>query len=108
MPKELEGHGVLVSGHHGMSFVEGDRIVLDRCGGKPEAFSAPFCHPLEAVILPERLVLGHDGSARKLTSKTEPIGIKVDEDKKKADEKKAKEAREGGAGSAGRCEPCES
>ena len=48
-----------------MSFAHGNRIVLDRSGGKGEL-------PLEALLLPSRLVIGHDGSERRLTA--EPIG----------------------------------
>ena len=118
MPPELEGRAVLVSGHHGMSFVEGDRIILDRCGGQPKAFAAPWdaaCfHPLEALILPERTVVGHDGSTRDLTSKKERVGVKVDEArekeaKKKAEkEKKAAEEAKAKAAAGGEvCAPCE-
>lgn len=97
---------LLVSGHHGVSFAEGDRIILDRAGGFPEAMClcvpehfAPASdklqvrHPMEAIILPERTVVGHDGSERTLTSMAQRIGVKVDE-AKEAKEKAARMERE--------------
>ena len=96
---------LLVSGHHGVSFAEGDRIILDRAGGMPEAMcpTAPehfapasdklqVRHPMEAIVLPERTVVGHDGSERTLTSMAGRIGIKVDEDKEKAAKKEREKA----------------
>jgi hypothetical protein len=58
---------IVVSGHHGVSFSSQNhhRIILDRSGGKGKL-------PLEAIVLPQKRVIGHDGSVRKLTD--EPIG----------------------------------
>ena len=58
---------IVVSGHHGVSFSSQNhhRIILDRSGGKGKL-------PLEAIVLPQKRVIGHDGSVRELTD--EPIG----------------------------------
>jgi hypothetical protein len=56
-----------VSGHYGYSFASGNRIVLDRSAGDTESIEE---HPMEAIILPERTVLAHDGTTRTLTSVT--------------------------------------
>uniref|UniRef100_A0A7S3ARZ9 Calcineurin-like phosphoesterase domain-containing protein n=1 Tax=Haptolina ericina TaxID=156174 RepID=A0A7S3ARZ9_9EUKA len=56
---------VQVSGHHGVSMESGNRIILDRSGGKGKL-------PLEALILPERWVVASDGTMRRLTA--EPFG----------------------------------
>lgn len=58
---------IVVSGHHGVSFSSQNhhRIILDRSGGKGKL-------PLEAIVLPRKRVIGHDGSVRKLGD--EPIG----------------------------------
>jgi hypothetical protein len=56
-----------VSGHYGYSFASGNRIVLDRSAGDTESSEE---HPMEAIILPERTVLAHDGTTRTLTSVT--------------------------------------
>ena len=58
---------IVVSGHHGVSFSSQNhhRIILDRSGGKGKL-------PLEAIVLPRKRVIGHDGSVRDLTD--EPIG----------------------------------
>ena len=57
LPAELQGKAILVSGHHGfadLSHGHPDRIVMDRSGGVPG-------RPLEAVLLPERTIIGSDG-----------------------------------------------
>jgi hypothetical protein len=58
---------IVVSGHHGVSFSSQNhhRIILDRSGGKGKL-------PLEAIVLPQKRVIAHDGSVRGLTD--EPIG----------------------------------
>ena len=66
---------VTVSGHHGVSFEHGHRIVFDRSGGKDLGE-----HPLEALLLPEREALGHDGQLRKLSS--EMLGANVENNMK--------------------------
>ena len=43
---------MLVSGHHGCTFVKGDRYVMDVSGGVPSAHT-----PIQALILPERVVV---------------------------------------------------
>ena len=85
-PELLADGALLVSGHHGLSFAsdQGDRIILDRCGGQPEHLHS---HPLEAILLPDRLVLGHDGSERALTTQAERVGVKREEEERKAAEK---------------------
>ena len=50
---------VLVSGHHGFADIGTERVILDASGGRPGPGQ-----PLQALILPERCVLGSDGSAR--------------------------------------------
>jgi len=45
----------LVSGHHGFTSLEGKRLIIDASGGLP----APG-RPIQAVILPERAVVGSD------------------------------------------------
>ena len=54
---ELEGRALLVSGHHGFRDVSesGERIILDNSGGCPSRSV-----PLEALILPERIVVAHN------------------------------------------------
>eukprot|EP00656_Telonema_subtile_P002018 TRINITY_DN10879_c0_g1_i3.p1 TRINITY_DN10879_c0_g1~~TRINITY_DN10879_c0_g1_i3.p1 ORF type:complete len:259 (+),score=33.17 TRINITY_DN10879_c0_g1_i3:114-890(+) len=48
MPGELAGGVLLVSGHHGMTMVEGDRVVVDYGEGKPylpmEALAVSYTH----------------------------------------------------------------
>ena len=56
MPPELQGHAVLVSGHHGMVSVEGDRIIMDKSAG-----SVTSARPLQCIILPENVIVGSDG-----------------------------------------------
>lgn len=58
MPPELYGKALLISGHHGFADLahgHPDRIVMDRNGGRPG-------RPLEAVVLPERIVVSSDGT----------------------------------------------
>ena len=74
MHPELHGT-LLISGHHGISYREGRRIVLDRSGGK-----VADDVPLEALILPRGTVVGHDGSTRTLTS--EWVGTNVENNMK--------------------------
>lgn len=54
MHEELQGRAILVSGHHGFFHMEGDRIICDKSGGH-----AGPRRPLEAIILPERKIIGH-------------------------------------------------
>ena len=49
IPSDLKGKAVLVSGHHGCTFVKGDRYVMDVSGGVPSAHA-------HSLILPERVV----------------------------------------------------
>lgn len=53
MHPDLEARSLLVSGHHGSFYMEGDRIVNDKSGGH-----ASKARPLEAIVLPERRVIG--------------------------------------------------
>ena len=57
MHPELEGRALLISGHHGVHFISGDRIVLDESGGTPSG--PPRARALQAIILPERSVVPH-------------------------------------------------
>ena len=59
---------LLVSGHHGFASLQGDRLILDASGGRPAAG-----RPIQAVILPERAIIGSDGSGMALE---ELIGAK--------------------------------
>lgn len=49
---QLAGRSLLISGHHGLSRIDGDRIILDASGGVP----GPG-RPIQAIVLPERTVL---------------------------------------------------
>ena len=53
MPEELAGRAVLVSGHHGYRSVDGDRVIMDGSGGRPQ-------RPLEAIVLPSKEVVSSD------------------------------------------------
>ena len=88
MHPELGDEALLISGHHGISQAHAGmrRIILDRSGGKPSALEQ---HPLEALVLPERIVIGHDHSERQLTVDELGYNTKVNRAKRKAD----KEAR---------------
>ena len=55
IPDELTGEAVIVSGHHGFRQIDGDRMILDDSGGVVADGS------IEAIILPERILIGHDG-----------------------------------------------
>lgn len=59
MHPELFGRAVLISGHHGFTRLDGDRIILDASGGRPADG-----RPLEAILLPNRIVMGSDGSVQ--------------------------------------------
>ena len=50
MPEQLEGKAIMVSGHFGVRYIDGDRIINDRSGGNSEK-------PIEAFILPERTII---------------------------------------------------
>lgn len=52
MHPDLEGKAVLVSGHHGVFHIAGDRIINDLSGGCPGPVT-----PLTAILLPSRKVL---------------------------------------------------
>ena len=68
LPPELQGRAMLVSGHHGFADLahgHADRIVCDRSGGTPKED-----RPLEAVLLPERTVVGSDGSVTTLLDRS--------------------------------------
>ena len=52
IPPDLKGKAILVSGHHGFTYVKGDRYVIDVSGGVPCAHT-----PIQALILPERVVV---------------------------------------------------
>lgn len=68
LPPELQGRAMLVSGHHGFADLahgHADRIVCDRSGGTPKDD-----RPLEAVLLPDRTVVGSDGSVTTLLDRS--------------------------------------
>lgn len=56
MHPEIEGHALLVSGHHGIRKLKGDRLIIDQSGGKPG-------RSLEAVILPQRQIVSTSATA---------------------------------------------
>lgn len=61
LPEDLRGKAVLMSGHHGICKIEGDRIIIDASGGRPRPG-----HPIQAVIFPERILMGSDGPSKSL------------------------------------------
>jgi hypothetical protein len=52
---QLAGRALLVSGHHGFSKLDDDRIILDASGGVP----GPG-RPIQAIVLPARTVIGSE------------------------------------------------
>jgi len=54
MHPELEGQALLISGHHGVFSIQGDRIINDRSRGTGGV--------LEAILLPSRRVIPHRSS----------------------------------------------
>eukprot|EP00746_Dinoflagellata_sp_MGD_P077548 gnl/MRDRNA2_/MRDRNA2_311022_c0_seq1.p1 gnl/MRDRNA2_/MRDRNA2_311022_c0~~gnl/MRDRNA2_/MRDRNA2_311022_c0_seq1.p1 ORF type:complete len:271 (+),score=34.18 gnl/MRDRNA2_/MRDRNA2_311022_c0_seq1:95-814(+) len=63
-PPQLASKGVtVISGHHGRVMFRSHRIVLDSCSGTEG-------HPLQGLILPEGILVTHDGTveSRKLTT----------------------------------------
>ena len=54
MHPELDGKAILVSGHHSMYYNLGDRYIIDASGGTPSA-----TRPLQALVLPERIIINH-------------------------------------------------
>lgn len=58
MHPELEGKALLISGHHGFTSQQADRLIVDTSGGR--------CgdeHPIEAVVLPSRRLVSSSTSA---------------------------------------------
>ena len=53
MHPELAGRAMLVSGHHGFTRLQGDRVIMDTSGGR-----VGDEWPVEAIILPARTVVG--------------------------------------------------
>ena len=49
MHPELKGKSLLISGHHGFTSQQGDRLIVDTSGGHPGDE-----YPIEAVVLPSR------------------------------------------------------
>ena len=58
------GDTLLVSGHHGFTVAAGNRIIVDSSGGYVDASKGQL---LEALVLPERVLVGHDGVERPLS-----------------------------------------
>ena len=56
MHPELAGQAMLVSGHHGFSRQEGDRLIMDTSGGRAGAE-----WPIEAIVLPSQEVISSNG-----------------------------------------------
>ena len=67
MHPELTGRALLISGHHGFDRMEVDRIIIDASGGRPATG-----RPIQAIILPERTVIGSDGSRGGASGKRAP------------------------------------
>ena len=88
-PDLLNSSTLLCSGHHGIAYQEDNRIVLDRSGGKIDK-----SQPLEAMILPSRTVVGHDGSTRSLTK--EWVGTNIQNNGKQLKKMEAKVREKGG------------
>merc|ERR1711879_941429 len=67
MHPDLEGQAILVSGHHGCRRLQGDRLIIDQSGGNHGM-------ALEAIVLPERLIIDHLG--RRITSTAPAVAPK--------------------------------
>ena len=78
-----------MSGHHGIAYEDACRIVLDRSGGKVDERT-----PLEALVLPERSVCGHDGSNRALSK--EWVGTNLENNGKQLKRMELKVKKAGG------------
>ena len=53
IPEALRGKATVVSGHHGMTCVDGDRFIIDEGAGSPHK-------AMEALLLPDRVVISSD------------------------------------------------
>jgi len=71
---EIAGDTLLVSGHHGFTCAMGKRIIVDSSGGYIDESKGQL---IEALVLPERLLIGHNGMELPLSST--PRGFKSKE-----------------------------